>query len=149
MGNSPWKKRILQGITISLGPAILWVVWWPDRSCSVRRSQVFDIVPQWILWKKSRYDWYPGPPEWVYAAHRASHQTLLVLRRLLQVQRAAVIGTFSNCWIRVLQYGLQIGAAYSSLGHTKVLYATSLVLGVLKNCHCLLVCNLLIYNQFP
>ena len=28
----------------------------------------------------------------------------------------------------VLQYGLQIGAAYSSLGRTKVLYATSLVL---------------------
>ena len=31
MRNSPWEKRILQGITISLRPAILWVVWWPDR----------------------------------------------------------------------------------------------------------------------
>ena len=28
MRNSPWEKRILQGITISLGPTILWVVKW-------------------------------------------------------------------------------------------------------------------------
>ena len=40
MKNSPWEKRILQGITISLGPAILWVVWWPGRSCTLRRGQV-------------------------------------------------------------------------------------------------------------
>ena len=33
------KKRILQGITISLGPTILWVVWWPVRSCTLRRLQ--------------------------------------------------------------------------------------------------------------
>ena len=33
-------KKILQDITISLGPAILWVVWWPGRSCALRRSQV-------------------------------------------------------------------------------------------------------------
>ena len=38
------KKRILQGITISLGPAILWVVWWPGRSCTLRRGQVLVFI---------------------------------------------------------------------------------------------------------
>ena len=44
MRNSPWEKRILQGITISLGPTILWVVWWPGRSCILRRGQVLVFI---------------------------------------------------------------------------------------------------------
>ena len=44
IGNSPWGKRTLQGITISLGPAILWVVWWPGRSCTLRRGQVLVFI---------------------------------------------------------------------------------------------------------
>ena len=44
MRNSPWEKRILQGITISLGPAILWAVWWPGRSCALRRGQVLVFI---------------------------------------------------------------------------------------------------------
>ena len=37
-------KRILQGITISLMPAGLWVVWWPGRSCTLRRDQVLVFI---------------------------------------------------------------------------------------------------------
>ena len=44
MRNSPWEKRILQGITISLGPAVLWVVWWPGRSCTLRQGQVLVFI---------------------------------------------------------------------------------------------------------
>ena len=43
--NEKWsleKKRILQGITIRLGPAILWVVWWP--ACTLRRGQVLVFI---------------------------------------------------------------------------------------------------------
>ena len=39
-----WGKRILQGITISLGPTVLWVVWWPGRSCTLRRGQVLVFI---------------------------------------------------------------------------------------------------------
>ena len=44
MGNSPWETRKLQGITISLWSAILWVVWWPGRSCTLRRGQVLVFI---------------------------------------------------------------------------------------------------------
>ena len=54
--------------------------------------------------------------------------TLLVFRHLLQVQRAAVLWNFSIWLIWSFEWGLQMGAAYSSLGRTKVLYATSFVL---------------------
>ena len=43
------------------------------------------------------------------------------------MQRAAVLCTFSIRFIWSFKWGLQMGAAYSSLGLTKVLYATSLV----------------------
>ena len=48
MRNSPWEKRILQGITISLGPAILWVVWRPGRSCTLRWGQVLAFINRHI-----------------------------------------------------------------------------------------------------
>ena len=53
--------------------------------------------------------------------------TLPVFHHLRQVQRAAVLWTFSTWLIWSFEQGLQKGAAYSSLGLTKVLYATSLV----------------------
>ena len=37
MGSNSWIKRKLQGNTTSLGPTKLWFVWWPGRSCSLRR----------------------------------------------------------------------------------------------------------------
>ena len=37
-------KKIPQGITISLEPAILWVVWWPGRSCTLRPGQVLVFI---------------------------------------------------------------------------------------------------------
>ena len=40
----------------------------------------------------------------------------------------SLTNTFYTCWNWILQYGLQIGAAYYSLGRTKVLYVSSLVL---------------------
>ena len=87
-----------------------------------------DIIPQWILWKKGRRDWSIRASRVGHCRSLSISPTLLVLRHLLGVQRVAVLCTFSTCWIWVLQYGLQIGAAYFSLGRTKVLYTTSLVL---------------------
>ena len=47
-----------------------------------------------------------------------------MFRHLLQVQRAAVL----NLKFQVRAPNHEMGAAYSSLGRIKVLYATSLVL---------------------
>ena len=63
------EKRILQGITISLGPAIRWVVWWPGRSCTRRRGQVLVFVirhsPTMNLVKeKQRGLIHPGLQSW-------------------------------------------------------------------------------------
>ena len=102
MRNSPLEKRILQGITISLGPAILRVVWWPGRSCTLRwvkyLSLSIDIIPQWILWKKSRENWSLRASRVGHCSSSRISPTLLVLRHLLQVQRAAVLCTFSTCY---------------------------------------------------
>ena len=91
-------------------------------------SLFLDIIPRWILWKKSREDWSLWASRVAHCSSSSILPTLLVLRHLLQVQLAAVLCTLSTCWIWVLQYGLQIGAAYSSLGRNKDLYASSLVL---------------------
>ena len=60
-------KRILHGMSISLRPATLWVVWWPSRSCSLRWGRVLvfiiDKVPQWILWMKAERTGPSGPTE--------------------------------------------------------------------------------------
>ena len=137
MGNSPWEKRILQCITISLGPAILWVVWCPCGSCSLRQGQVLVIInrhnPTMSLVEEKQRQSIPQAFRVGHCSSSSISPTLLVLRHLLQEQRAAVLYTFSTCWIWVLEYGLQMGAAYSSLGRTKVLYATSLVLLVAKD----------------
>ena len=90
-------------------------------------SLSIDIIPQWILWKKSREDWSLCASRVGHCSLSSISPTLQVLRHPLQVQRVAVLCSFSTCWIWVLQYGLQKDAAYSSLGRTKVLYATSLV----------------------
>ena len=69
MGNSPWEKRILQSIIISLGLTILCddlvdlVLW--DRVKYLSLS--IDIVPQWILWeKKQRGLIPPGLQSWPF-----------------------------------------------------------------------------------
>ena len=107
MRNSPWEKGILQGITISLGPAILWVVWWPGRSCTLRRGQVLVFIYRHsptmnLVEEKQRGLIPPGLQSWPLQLIEHS-PTLLVLRHLLLVQRAAVLCTFSTCWIWVLQ----------------------------------------------
>ena len=48
--NSPWEKRILQELCDLLVDLVLW-----DGVKYLSLS--IDIVPQWILWKKSREDW--------------------------------------------------------------------------------------------
>ena len=105
MGNSPWEKRILQGITISLGPAILWVAWWPGRSCTLRQGQVLVFINRHhptmnLVEEKQRGLIPPGLQSWPLQLIEYLANTI-VLRHLLQVQRAAVLCTFSTCWIWV------------------------------------------------
>ena len=87
-----------------------------------------DTAPQWILWKRSKEDWSLLASRDGHSSSSSISPTLLVFRHLLQVQRAAVLWTFSIWLIWSIKWGLQMGAAYSSLGRTKVLYATSLEL---------------------
>ena len=119
-----WQFKLIKhfahyGITISLGPAILWpscvVTWWIllyEMGSGTCLYQI-DTVPQWILWKRSSQRTDPsGPQEMDIAAPRYLNTTrVLVLHHLLQVKWAAVLCTFSTCWIWVLEYALQIGAA--------------------------------------
>ena len=45
MENSPCReKRILRGITIILGPQILWIVRWPGGNCSLTRGKVLVFI---------------------------------------------------------------------------------------------------------
>ena len=67
----------------------------------------------------------PGLKRWPFKLIKHFAHTTYVCH-LLQVQRAAVLWTFSIWLIWSFVWGLQMGAAYSSLGWTKVLYATSL-----------------------
>ena len=87
-----------------------------------------DTAPQWILWKRSKEDWALRASRDGHSSLSSISLTLLVFCHLLQVQRAAVLWTFSVWLIWSFKWGLQMGAAYSSLGQTKVLYATSIVL---------------------
>ena len=86
-----------------------------------------DTAPQWILWKRSNEDWYLRASRDGHSSSSSILPTLLVFRHLLQVQRAAVLWTFLIWLIWSFEWGLQMGAAYSRLGRTKVLYAISLV----------------------
>ena len=87
-----------------------------------------DTAPQWILWKRSKEDRSLRASRDGHSSSSSISPTLLMFRHLLQVQRAAVLWTFSIWSIWSFKWGLQMGAAYSSLGWAKVLYATSLVL---------------------
>ena len=83
---------------------------------------------QWILWKRNKKDWSLRASRDGHSSSSSITPTLLVFRHLLQVHRAAVLWTFSIWLFWSFEWGLQMGAAYSSLDRTKVLYATSLVL---------------------
>ena len=87
-----------------------------------------DTAPQWILRKRSKEDWSLRASRDGHSSSSSISPTLLVFRHLLQVQRSAVLWTLSIWLIWSFEWGLQMGAAYSSLGRTKVLYATYLVL---------------------
>ena len=63
------EKRMPQGITISLGPAKLWVVWWPGGSCSLRRGQVLVFINRHnptmnLVEEKQRRFIIPGLQRW-------------------------------------------------------------------------------------
>ena len=54
-----------------------------------------DTAPECILWKRSREDWSLRASRDGHSSSSSISPTLLVLRHLLQVQRAAVLWTFS------------------------------------------------------
>ena len=85
-----------------------------------------DTAPQWILWKRSKEDWSLRASRDSHSSSSSISPTLLMFHHLLQVQWAVVLWTFSIWLIWSFERGLQMGAAYSSLNRTKVLYATSL-----------------------
>ena len=87
-----------------------------------------NTAPQWILWKRNKEDSSLRASRDGHSSSSSITLTLLVFCHLLQVQRAALLWTFSIWLFWSFEWGLQMGAAYSSLGRTKVLYATSLVL---------------------
>ena len=76
------------------------------------KKEYFRVGPaiQWIV------NWMSSPGLQTLPLQLIKHlaNTSIVMRHLLQVQRADNLCIFSTCWIWVLQYGLQIGAAYSS-----------------------------------
>ena len=83
-----------------------------------------DTATQWILWKRSKEDWSVRGSRDGHSSSSSISPTLLVFFHLLQVQQAAVLWTFSIWLIRSFEWGLQMAAAYSSLGWTKVMYYT-------------------------
>ena len=106
-GNSLWEERILQASLLVWGLQycemcdnlvsynnILDLVLWDGVKYL---SLSIDLVPQWILWKKSREDWSFRASRVGHCSSLSISPTLLVLRHLLQVQRAAVLCTFSTC----------------------------------------------------
>ena len=95
-------------------------------------SFAIDIAPEWILWKRSKEDKSLRVLKVGYLSSSSTSQTLLVFRDFLQVPL-----NFSIWLIWSFGWGLQMGAEYSSLGQTKVLYATSLVLLDLCKCQIL------------
>ena len=54
-----------------------------------------DTAPQWILWKRSKEDWTLRASRDGHSSSSSFSSTLLVFHHLLQVQRAAVLWTFS------------------------------------------------------
>ena len=84
------------------------------------------------LMKEEKGEPIPTSRERWHSRTSSISPTLPVFHHPRHVQRAAVLWTFSSWLIWSFEYGLQKGAAYSSLGLIKVLYATSLVLVVAK-----------------
>ena len=132
MRNSPWEKRILQGITISLGPAILWVVWWPGRSCTLRRVQVLVFINRHsptmnLVEEKQRGLIPPGLQSWPLQLIEHFSNTTSVAP---PPAGPAVCRPLYLLHLLNLSFTIRApnGSAYSNLGRTKVLYATSLVL---------------------
>ena len=116
-------KWVLQGITVCLVSKILGTVWCPGRIQTVSRGICpfsIDTAQEWILWKRSREDRSLRASRDGHSSSSSISLTLLVFRHLLQVQRAAVLWTFSTWLIWSFELGLQMGAAYSSLVRTKV-----------------------------
>ena len=63
-------------------------------------SLSIEIVPQWILWKETREDWFLWASRVGHCSSSSISSTLLELRHLLQVQRDAVLCTFSTPLLR-------------------------------------------------
>ena len=100
--NSSGNKWIIQSITVCLVSTILGTVWclvdfklW----AGVRNlSFSIDTAPESILWKRSREDRSLWASRDGHSSSSSISLTLLVFRHLLQVQRAAVLWTFST-WL--------------------------------------------------
>ena len=107
---------------------IFQLCFWLHKECPELLSFSIDIAPQWILWKRSREVQSLRASRHSNSMSSSISPTLLVFRHFLQVQRAAAFWTFSTWLIWSFELGLQMGASYSSLCQTKVLYTTFLVL---------------------
>ena len=71
-------------------------------------SYSIETAPQWILWKRSKEDWSLRASRDGHSSSSSISPTLLVFCHLLQVQRAAVLWTFSIWLIWSFEWGLQM-----------------------------------------
>ena len=132
MWNSSGEKQILQGITVCLVSAVLSTMWWPGSFQTMSRGHILVFFNRHCstlnLVKEKQGGLVPtGLKRWPLKLFKHFADATCVSPSPAG-PRAAVLWTFSIWLIWSFEWGLQMGAAYSSLGRTKVLYAISFVL---------------------